>query len=243
MQQNSNKAIGRYGWPSFQYKFLVLHRSSATRLMRQIEEATGTADITLDKLLQWKVTLNEKLTKIRTLDDEILALIDNDAIDDEIEQADVFSERLQQMICRMEQPILKVPSVSSTRSSPPPDRRSTTVEASTTHLTDPPPDSGLLSDRGGSKVKLPKLTPKTFNGDLTKWETFWGMFESYIHLNSSLSAVDKFTYLQSLLKGPASRAIAGLPLTAPNYAETIETLKKRFGNRQQIIHRHMVLPR
>ena len=65
------------------------------RLMRQIEEATGTADITLDKLLQWKVSLNEKLTKIRTLDDEILALVDNDAIDDEIEQADVFSERLQ----------------------------------------------------------------------------------------------------------------------------------------------------
>ena len=55
------------------------------RLMRQIEEATGTADITLDKLLQWKVSLNEKLTKIRTLDDEILALVDNDAIDDEIE--------------------------------------------------------------------------------------------------------------------------------------------------------------
>ena len=63
--------------------------------MCQIEEATGSAGITLDKLLQWKVSLNEKLMKIRTLDDKILALVDNDAIDDEIEQADVFSERLQ----------------------------------------------------------------------------------------------------------------------------------------------------
>jgi len=51
--------------------------------------------------------------------------------------------------------------------------------------------------------------------------------------------VDKFTYLQSLLEEPALCAIAGLHLTAPNNAETIETLKKRFGNKQQIIHRHM----
>jgi len=128
--------------------------------MRRIEDTIGVADIMPDKLLQWKVSLNEKLTNIRTLDDEILALIDNDAIDDKIEQADVFSERLQQLICRVEQLILNVSSVSSTRSSPPPDRRSTTVEVSTTPLTDPPPDGGLPSDRGGSKVKLPKLTPK-----------------------------------------------------------------------------------
>jgi len=73
-------------------------------------------------------------------------LIANDTIDDEIEQADMFSERLQQVICHVEQLIMNVPSVSSTRrSSPPPDHRSTTVEVSTTPLTDPPPDSGLPS--------------------------------------------------------------------------------------------------
>jgi len=54
-----------------------------------------------------------------------------------------------------------------------------------------------------SKVKLPKLVPKSFNGDLTKWEAFWSTFESAIHLNTSLSPVDKFTYLNSLLEGPA----------------------------------------
>ena len=57
------------------------------------------------------------------------------------------------------------------------------------------------------------------------------MFKSSIHLNS----VDKFTYLQFLLEGPASRSLAGLQLPAP---EAIETLKKRFGNKQQIIHRN-----
>ena len=198
--------------------------------MRQIEEATDTTAATPDKLLQWKVSLTEKLTKIRTLDDEILTLIENDAIDEEIEQADVFSERLQEVICRIEQLILNKPSVSSTRRSSP----------SATTPTGPPPASRLPSNRdGGSKVKLPKLTPKSFNGDLTKWESFWSMFESSIHLNPSLSAVDKFTYLHSLLEGPALRAIAGLQLTDPNYDEAIDTLKKRFGNKQQIISRHM----
>jgi len=82
------------------------------------------------------------------------------------------------------------------------------------------------------KIVLPKLVPKTFNGDRTKRETFWSTFESSIHLNLTLSAVN----LNSLLEGPAMRAVAGLKLSATNYTETIDTLKKRFG---QVISRHM----
>ena len=96
----------------------------------------------------------------------------------------------------------------------------------------------VVSD-GHCRVKLPKLVPKSFNGDLTKWEAFWSTFESSIRLHPTLSAVDKFTYLTSLLEGPAMRAVAGLKLTSANYAEAIDTLKKRFGNKQQIISRHM----
>ena len=67
----------------------------------------------------------------------------------------------------------------------------------------------------------------------------FGAHESNIHLNSTLSAADKFTYLHSLLDGPAMRAIAGLKPTAPNYKEAIDILRKRFGDKQQIISRHM----
>ncbi|XP_068712813.1 uncharacterized protein [Montipora foliosa] len=38
---------------------------------------------------------------------------------------------------------------------------------------------------------------------------------------------------------PALDAISGLSLTASNYEEAIAILKKRFGNKQQIINRHM----
>ena len=42
--------------------------------------------------------LKEKLHKLKLLDNEILALVNDDAVEEEIEQADVFSERLYQSI-------------------------------------------------------------------------------------------------------------------------------------------------
>ena len=51
-----------------------------------------------------------------------------------------------------------------------------------------------------SRVRLPKLTMRQFDGDLTKWSTFWDSFESSIHNSRELSCVDKFNYLNSLLE-------------------------------------------
>ena len=69
------------------------HRSSASRLMNQLEEASAaTGGPAPDKLHQWKLSLTDKLDKLLTLNEEILASIDDDAIEEEIEQSDVFSE-------------------------------------------------------------------------------------------------------------------------------------------------------
>ena len=212
------------------------HRSSATRLMNQVDEASAVeGGPAIEKLLQWKLSLNEKLTKLQTLDEEILMLVEDGAIEDEIEQADVFRERLQQTICGVEHLISSKPSSTVTGRHTPPESTTATSETRTVI----PAPLSTLSHATDSKVKLPKLTPKTFNGDLTKWETFWSTYESSIHLNSTLSAADKFTYLHSLLEGPAMRAVAGLKPTAPNYKEAIDILHRRFGDKQQIISRHM----
>ena len=69
--------------------------------------------------------------------------------------------------------------------------------------------------------------------------TFWDAFESSIHKNPTLAPIDKFSCLNSLLMKPAFDAISGLSLSASNYEEAIAILKKRFGNKQQIINRHM----
>ena len=63
--------------------------------------------------------------------------------------------------------------------------------------------------------------------------------ESSVHSNTKLAPVDKLNYLNSLLVNSASEAISGLSLTAANYDEAVTILKRRFGNKQLIINRHM----
>ena len=79
----------------------------------------------------------------------------------------------------------------------------------------------------------------SFKGDLTTWITFWDSYKAAIHENSSFSDIDKFNYLRSLLQGPALDAVSGLTLTATNYKEAVSVLEKRFGNKQQIVSKHM----
>ena len=131
----------------------------------------------------------------------------------------------------------------------PPDHPLAPVEMRTS-TTSTPADPSLHADPGGSPVellphsscvKLPKLSLKRFNGDPTKWMTFWDTFESAVHDNAALTNIDKFSYLISLLESTASEAVAGLTLTSANYEEAVATLKRRFGNKQLIINRHMDL--
>ena len=91
----------------------------------------------------------------------------------------------------------------------------------------------------GQRVKLPRLSLKKFNGDLTTWTPFWDSFKSSIHGNDELTSIDKFNYLNSLLESSAAAAIAGLTLSEANYSEAVAILTKRFGNRQQIVTKHM----
>ena len=81
--------------------------------------------------------------------------------------------------------------------------------------TPPTPPVVPITGSHGTKVKLPKLALKKFNGDLTKWITFWDTFESIIDTNPDLTDIDKFN---SLLEGLAFESVSGLKLTAANYA-------------------------
>ena len=93
--------------------------------------------------------------------------------------------------------------------------------------------------RRNTQVELPKLELKKFDGDHSKWISFWDSFEASDHNNESLTANVKFNYLNSLLERSATEAISGLILGAPNYEEAVDILNARFGNKQQIINRHV----
>lgn len=92
---------------------------------------------------------------------------------------------------------------------------------------------------GDHNTRLPKLTLRSFDGEITQWLPFWDSYQAAVHSNTSLSDVQKFTYLRSLLERSARESISGLSLSAANYTVAIEILQKRFGNKQKIIAKHM----
>ena len=64
-------------------------------------------------------------------------------------------------------------------------------------------------------------------------------FTSAVHNNASLSTIDKFNYLNSMLEGRALPAVQGLPITESNYQSALDILNQRFGKSQAIISAHM----
>jgi hypothetical protein len=92
--------------------------------------------------------------------------------------------------------------------------------------------SGSLST--ASNHKLPKLSLPKFNGNRLEWQSFWDSYSSGIHENISLSDVQKFNYLKTLLVGEALPVVEGLALTNANYVKAIDLLKKRYGQPYKI---------
>ncbi len=196
------------------------HRASATKMISRTEELLAGDSPDVLKLSQLKLSLNEKLEVLKQLDNEILAMVDEGDVAGEIEQSDEFKEGIYAAMVGVER-VLAPPTSTST----PPTPRSSAV------VLDPSSVS--------SKVKLPRLTLQPFDGELTTWTPFWDSFKAAVHDNRALSDIDKFNYLRGLLQRTALEAISGLALTAANYQEAVSILEKRFGNKPQIVAKHM----
>ena len=178
------------------------HKASATKTIRQVEDILACETPDKERLSLLRLTLNEKLETIKTLDSEVIELIDDDTIlADEIEQANGYKESVFNALIRIDW-ITKAPFTSSPL---------TSTESSPRGRRTPPPETH------SSRVRLPKLQLCSFGGNLTKWTSFWESFESAVHNNDDLSDIEKFNYLTSLLERSAREAVSGLALTAANY--------------------------
>ena len=199
--------------------------------------------------------LEEKLTTVTQLDARILEKIAVENIEDEIERTSDIEISVQETIANIKEFLEEQtkPDAGSVTSRHTQRTRSVHSQAASTR-----PSSPALSDGGNSqaahsehnsigssarhfsaKVKLPKIPLPKFNGDITKYFSFWDSFQSMIDSNEDLSSVDKFNYLQRSLEGAAARAIEGLPLRERTYAAAVELLRERFGNKQKVINTHM----
>ena len=231
------------------------HRASCTRVVREIRALLTSTDPNGTKMKQQKRFLEEKLTLLRGLDGEILELLrTEEELEAEIEQTDVCNEEISLAIAEVEEVLLKVnlqedstvDCEEQVRESRPTSRAArtsvgggeTSLQRHSLSLEDVNSSMESRNPRV-SRVKLPKLSFKKFGGDITSWSTFWDSFHSAVHSNEDLSNVDKFNYLISFLEGSAAECISGLTLTSANYEEAVAVLKRRFGNKQQIVNRHM----
>ncbi|GBM03663.1 hypothetical protein AVEN_134897-1 [Araneus ventricosus] len=95
-----------------------------------------------------------------------------------------------------------------------------------------------ISENAASALKLPKLEIPRFSGDSNFME-FFGCFDSAIGSNDSLSKIEKFQYLKSLLSPPAYNVVAGFELNEKNYDSCLELLKQRYGRIDFIINSYM----
>jgi len=169
-----------------------------------------------------------------------------DDIESEIEESDRFRGNIQFYLIKLEEKLNMIYSKSS---------QSTTNDSNVNHEATGDNESSQSTTNGsnvnsqaagsqgnttkGPQIKLPKIDLKKFNGELSKWQSFWDTFEASIHNNHNLAPIDKFNYLNSLLQGIAADSIAGLSFTSSNYDEAVAILQRRFGNKQLIINRHM----
>eukprot|EP00794_Sanderia_malayensis_P017865 gene17865-19646_t len=191
-------------------------KNTIAKVYRLLPPAGRVADIEVQtKLESYKNTLERQSKDIETLDADIINALEKDGdIEKDILDREEFEEEVSETICCI-QNILKARTESPHRI------------------------SWESQSRKEAQVKLPKLNMLTFNGDPTQWISFSESFKSSIDGNQNLAKVEKMKYLQGLLSGPAAETIKGLSLSEENYDEAFELLKRRFGNKQIIISKHI----
>ena len=203
--------------------------------------------------------LEEKRVILKALDEEIIEACELTQVEQETVESEEVSELIVECIDRIKSVITEKPGVTrettlTTRESEGVLSRDKTVR--TNSDTEKSGAPAVEHERSGSlttvdkslehselhvtmKPKLPRIELPKFNGDVTKFCSFWESFESSVDRNPNLSTIDKFNYLKALLEGSAARSVQGLALTEANYAAATDILKERFGRKQQIISGHM----
>ena len=121
------------------------HRASATRIISEVEK-TPSAEVPDNvKLALLKLTLNEKLETLRKLDDDIVDLTEDEtALEEEICLADSFKECIYATEINIDRVTIAPPIVAAPRE----------LEHSFSR-----------HEIASPRVKLPKLTLRSFTGD------------------------------------------------------------------------------
>ena len=202
------------------------HKNHVRKTIKEAKEFTqgydGENDEIEAELKACKEVLVDKLAVLKELDEEILGLTEESDIKEETNTSGDFSKQIKKCIIEIDNALRKNTKVSQENK---PAQHNATIS--------------VQPKSSESSVKLPKITIKKFDGKPVHWTTFWDSHNVTVHLNESLSKVQKFTYLLSLLEGTASDTVSGFTLTDSNYDAAVELFHERYSNKQLIINSHM----
>lgn len=97
-----------------------------------------------------------------------------------------------------------------------------------------PTSSHALSPEAmkSSEIPLPRIQLPIFNGKYEEWQSFYDMFVSLIHDNTSLSNVQKLHYLKANVTGEPETLLRNFAITEQNYEEAWKQLVKRYNNKR-----------
>ena len=204
-------------------------RRSATLLATKVKGKLSDESLEdYNFLKQCKLSLNEKIECLRKLDESVSELIstsDSETADvelqKEIEESDERRAELQKIVFDID------------------DRLNLMLQSSQAAASQTNTMSGN-SEQIKAKHVVQSYKPKRLTEKSKSGKSFGNLSKArFIRTSACLSEVDKFTYLRSLLPGPAKSSIAGFALTATNYKEALELLRNRY-RKKNVIQRALI---
>ena len=195
------------------------HRAYCQRIIDDIDGLLSEATLDKDTLLVKTASLDQQREKIKTLDDEIEVLTDEDDLLTEIQEAGECMARYSIVLQRAQKACNSSPGSNDQQ------------------------HSNSAADKVAQlrqQSNLPRLELPTFSGDVMEFHTFWDLFKSAVHDKHDIADAEKFQYLKAQLKGVALKAINGLRVAADNYSVAVDILLEKYGNTDVIIDAHML---
>ena len=216
------------------------HKAYATKLMKDVSDENVIKTISRSKLHAILKALSDRKEMIIKIDGDILEFLGDDEYEEEIIASGDYVMKLEEAIFTVTEAIECLSMKDMSGDEKITEKASKSQKSPTDYEDSSDDDDDKDSSKKSSKrVQLPKIPLKTFSGDVLKFQEWWESFEVAVHEEEAIKNVMKFNYLRQLLEGNAASVIAGIPLTAKNYAEAVSLLHERYGNKQVLISGHI----
>lgn len=211
------------------------NKAAVTKFLKKLDDVTEEPIVEPENVRNILNIIEKKKDTLQSLDEQILEKTDSDEIGDEIIESDEYYLGLEDKLRKYREHLNTNTNPTCTSSS----ALRSNAPAFNPYANQIQQTLSQSSSMSNQNHRLPKLSLPNFNGDILEWQHFWDSYESTVHMNHTLTDVQKFSYLKSLLQFDAACVISGLTMTNANYHTAIELLRNRYGQPHKITNAYM----